>query len=140
MGTCKPSLKQNLSIMSENLPEEIEFLPHYKGNGRKAFTIELSYDETGNPVNLTNAKIIMQLKLQGQSRVSWEFSTEEGSNELFTILNGPGGILQFPKNDSWEINAGVYIGDLRVIHADGFNLAYIRVTWPIEQNVSSKIV
>lgn len=129
-----------MDLKDKNLPANIKFLSHYKGNGRKAFTIELTYDETGNPIDLTGAKVIMQLKLKELSPKVWEFSTEEGSDELFTILNGPGGVIQVPKIDSWEINAGVYICDLRVIHADGFNLAYLRGTWPVEQNISSKIV
>lgn len=119
-----------------NQPVGYNFLPHYKQDGLRPFTITLKFDSE-NPVDLTNTIIRLQLRTKGSNKVVWFFTTEGDGDTLLT-LNGEFGIIQFPEILSWDIPPGTYQYDLEATDSTGFVRTYLRGEWMVNQDITNK--
>lgn len=116
--------------------ETYDFKPHKKGDtfkGRK-FIIEI-YDpttETTSPLDLTNASIRMQLRMNPTHPVKQELSTANGMME---ITNPTGGEFII-KKQIIDFPPASYCYDMEITLADGTMTTYIGGVFPILQDVT----
>lgn len=119
----------------KNQPNRFDFLTHYRGNALSPIILQLKY-KSGEPVNLTDSTIRMELKRPFQSRATFVFSSENDGDGLFNILDALEGKIHFPTIKSWGIPADNYTYDLVICDADGNSRCYLRGNWRVAQNIS----
>lgn len=120
-----------------NQPARYDFPTHYRGDGLNQFNIVLTLKD-GTAIDLTGAKVLMQLKIGVANAPAWTFSSEEGGDTLVTIHTGTDGVISFPEMEAWELKAGVYDYDLEVTDASGFIRTYLRGKWAVNQDVTRR--
>lgn len=114
--------------MALNQPTHYDFLPHYRGDGRRPFSVKLNY-KSGDPVDIASAR----MQLRSPYKDAWEFSTGGDGNTLLTVT---GNTINFPILNAWEIDAGSYDYDLEVTDSTGFVTTYLRGTWAVNQDIT----
>lgn len=126
----------------KNESVQYDFLPHYKEDGLSSFNIRLLNKaippDDGIPLDLTGCKVLMQLRSSYRNKLIWEFSNEIGGDTLLTIPNPTDGRIVFPEILSWDIPASTYNYDLQVTDSNGFITTYMKGTWSVNPDVSTK--
>lgn len=117
-----------------SLPAVYNFPPAYANDGVQSFNIKLINAVGSTPLDLTGVNVKMQL-MNGLNKPAFTFSSEQDDGDaLLTILDG--GIIVFPRINSWSINPMVYKYDLQVIDANGFIKTYLKGTWEIIKDIT----
>lgn len=118
-----------------NLIQEHIFPDHKQGGGLEPFELDTSYETSGDPVDLSGATILMQLR-DSRGRIGWEFSTLESADTV--IVGTSEGVIQFPNINSWDIKPTNYSYDLKIIEASGFVRYVLTGTWKIVPSISKE--
>lgn len=105
--------------------EEVNMAIAFKGDGLEPFSLELTYPESGDPVDLTNKHIEVDV-FNTRNQPVYRFSTEPGANGLLIVSNG---IIEFPRT-KWKLDSGIYKAPVRVIDSTGFAKAYLILVFP----------
>lgn len=118
-----------------NQPVIYNFPSHYRGDELKSFYIQLRY-KSGDYLDLTGAKVRMQMRKKSINDLVYEFSSENDGDALLTV--GASGRIDFPRILSWKITASTYDYDMEITHADGSVNTYMRGEWSVNQDITRK--
>lgn len=124
--------------MALNEPLPFDFPTHYGDDGLYSWTMELTYEATGDPIDLTDAVVRMQLRTRYTGKLAWEFSSDGEGNSLIEIIDPANGVIEFPEIKSWDIPASTYDYDLEIKDDTGFYKTYLRGTWAVRQDITTK--
>ena len=113
--------------MNYNFPE------HISGDTWSGIN-SMIISETNTPVNLSNCKIVMQVRSSHNlaSPLVYEFSTLKNT---ILIISAVGGVINVPSQDI-NIPPGLYNYDLKIIFPNGNKKTYLTGEWKILPNIT----
>lgn len=107
----------------EGLPQIVNIDSAYKHDGMKAFSLRLKYAD-GTVMDLSGASITIPI-LDSFSKEVWTFSTSAVGTSLITADSN--GYINFPNINSWNLNRGIFIGDVSITDSTGFVFTYLKI-------------
>lgn len=107
-------------------------IPNHKKGDTWIGIETITINRNGQPLDLTNAKAIMQVRFQPDSPIAVEFSSDNNTI-LFTAPTS--GILQIP-SQIVDIPAGKYLWDLQIILSTGEVKTFLEGDWTILNEIT----
>lgn len=118
-----------------NQPAIYNMIPHYRGDMLSSFSMQLKF-KSGNPIDLTNAKVVCQLRSIAGSVSIFEFNSDGTGDALISILDAENGIFEFHKIKHWDIPYAEYSYDIQVTNSVGETRTYLKGRWTVNQDIT----
>lgn len=113
-------------------PGTYNFPNHRRGDTFNGHTFEIS--QNGDPVDFTDAEILIQFRASPISNVVLEWSTEDG----ITISGAENNVINMASKtgEEMDIPAGTYKYDIQVVLSNGVTNTYVKGSMKIINDIS----
>ena len=123
--------------IQSTLPQQFNFSPKWKGTTFYGFEFELENDVTGQPIDITGATVIMQLRnAAGNLVFTFKTGVQLTATTAPLTINGPLGLISSVKIQKFNLAKGDYKYDVLIKKSNGDRMAPLTGTISVKQNVS----